>query len=103
MAQIRIVKNELNVGMFWNCIFTHYDKNKLEGYRLCRFLKSKCNLIKHDVLKFIGVYAQVVKLNMSGSNVANTLKKMHEFYKTKSAKSLDVAFEHSWIFLKDLC
>jgi hypothetical protein len=58
-------------------------------------------LIKHYVFRFVGIYAQVVKLNKSGSSLADTLKKANDLYKAKHAKGCDFIFHHCWVILKD--
>jgi hypothetical protein len=58
-------------------------------------------LIKHDVSRFVGIYAQVVKLNKSGSSLADTLKKANDLYKVEHAKGCDFIFHHCWIIFKD--
>ena len=58
-------------------------------------------LIKHGVSSFCGVYSQVLRLNKSGTSVADTLHGSRELYQQKSAKKQEFAFEHCWVLLKD--
>jgi hypothetical protein len=97
----RITGNQQKVGVFWKRIFKHYDEHRLAAFRPFRSLECKWSCIKHGISKFIGIFAQVLKLNKSGSNTSDTLKRAHELYRIKHAKGFDFGFEHCWILLKD--
>ena len=98
--QDSIVGNQQRAGVFWNRIFVHYNENKPDAERPQRSLESKWGIIKHDVSKFCGVYAQIERLNRSGSNTSDTLRKAKDLYRQKDPKKADFAFEHCWNLLK---
>lgn len=75
-------------------IATHYNKRRFSVYRSNRSLESKWTLIKYDVSKFISVHVQVVKINKSGTNAADTLRRAYKFYKTKHPKDLRSSYKH---------
>jgi hypothetical protein len=101
VSQDRIVGNQQKGGVFWSRISQHYDEHRPAGFRPSRSLESKWGLIKHDVSRFVGIYAQVLKLNKSGSSLADTLNRANELYKVKHAKGCDFTFHHCWVILKD--
>ena len=87
--------------MFWHHILKYYKEHRPAAFRPSKSLECKWFCIKHDVSKFIGIFAQVLKLNKSGSNASDTSKRAHELYRIKHAKGFDFGFEHCWILLKD--
>jgi hypothetical protein len=87
--------------VFWERISKHYDDHRPIAFRPSRSLECKWSCIKHDISKFIGIFAQVLKLNKSGSNASDTLKKAHELYRIMHAKGFEFGFEHCWNLLKD--
>ena len=101
ISQDRIVGNQQRSGIFWDRISKHFDENRPIGIRPSRSLESKWGLIKHDVSRFVGIYAQVVKLNKSRSSLVDTLKKANDLYRVKHAKGCDFPFHHCWVILKD--
>lgn len=96
----RIVGNQQRAGMFWERVSEHYDDHRPAGLRPQRSLETKWGSVKHDVSKWIGVYAQVQKVARSGSSVADNLKHAHNLYRQKVAKGGDFAYEHCWIIVK---
>ena len=86
VSQDRIVGNQQLAGVFWERISEHYDEHRPDAVRPQRSLETKWGLIKHDVFAFCGVYAQVLRLNKSGTSLAHTLRKSRELYQQKSAK-----------------
>ena len=101
VSQDRIVGNQQKAGVFWERISEHYDEHRPDVVRPQRSLETKWGLIKHDVSAFCGVYAQVLRLNKSGTSVADTLRRSRELYQQKSAKKQEFVFEHCWVLLKD--
>ena len=101
VSQDRIVGNQQRAGVFWERITEHYDDHRPDAPRPQRSLETKWGLIKHDVSSFCGVYAQVLRLNKSGTSTADTLRHSRELYRQKSAKKQEFAFEHCWTILKD--
>jgi hypothetical protein len=101
VSQDRIVGNQQRASVFWERITEHYEDHRPDAPRPQRSLETKWGLIKHDVSSFCGVYSQVLRLNKSGTSVADTLQHSRELYRQKSAKKQEFAFEHCWIILKD--
>ena len=101
VSQDRIVGNQQKAGVFWERILEHYDEHRPDAPRPQHSLETKWGLIKHDVSSFCGVYSQVLRLNKSGTSVADTLRRSWELYQQKSAKKQEFAFEHCWILFKD--
>jgi hypothetical protein len=101
VSQDRIVGNQQRAGVFWERISDHYDEHRLDAPRPQRSLETKWGLIKHDVSSFCGIYSQILRLNKSGTSVADTLRNARDLYKQKSAKKQEFAFEHCWLLLKD--
>ena len=101
VSQDRIVGNQQKTGVFWERICEHYEDHRPDAPRPQRSLETKWGLIKHDVSSFCGVYAQVLRLNKSGTSVSDTLRRARELYQQKSAKKQEFAFEHCWLLLKD--
>ena len=101
VSQDRIVGNQQKAGVFWERICEHYEDHRPDAPRPQRSLETKWGLIKHDVSSFCGVYAQVLRLNKSGTSVSDTLRRAKELYQQKSAKKQEFAFEHCWLLLKD--
>jgi hypothetical protein len=64
-------------------------------------VKTKWDLIKHNVSKFCGIYNQIQRMHKSGSSAADTLRDTKELYRQKNAKNTDFVFEHCWLLLKD--
>jgi hypothetical protein len=58
-------------------------------------------LIKQDIVKWIGVYKQILKVNKSDTNAADILKKARELYYTENKNNINFAFEHCWVLVKD--
>jgi len=54
-------------------ILSHYNTHHPNGgaHKLARSLESKWNVMKHDVSKFIRVHADVVALNINGTNMCD--------------------------------
>ena len=101
VSQDRIVGNQQRAGVFWERITEHYDDHRPDAPRPQRSLETKWGLIKHDVSSFCGVYSQVLRLNKSGTSIADTLRHARELFRQKSAKKAEFAFEHCWAILKD--
>ena len=101
VSQDRIVGNQQRAGVFWERITEHYDEHRPDAPRPQRSLETKWGLIKHDVSSFCGVYAQVLRLNKSGTSAADTLRHARELYRQKSPKKQEFCFEHCWCLLKD--
>ena len=101
VSQDRIVGNQQRAGVFWERISDHYDEHRPDAPRPQQSLETKWGLIKHDVSSFCGVYSQVLRLNKSGTSLADTLRRSRDLYRQKSAKKQDFAFEHCWLLLKD--
>lgn len=101
VSQDRIVGNQQRAGVFWERIFDHYDEHRPDAPRPQRSLETKWGLIKHDVSSFCGVYSQVLRLNKSGTSLADTLRHSRYLYRQKSAKKQEFMFEHCWLLLKD--
>jgi hypothetical protein len=93
VSQDRITGNQQKAGVFWKRIFKHYDEHRPIAFGPSRSLECKWSCIKHDVSKFIGIFVQVQKVNKSGSNASDTLKRAHELYRIKHAKGFDFGFE----------
>ena len=101
VLQDRIMGNQQRAGVFWERITEHYDEHRPDAPRPQRSLETKWGLIKHDVSSFCGVYAQVLRLNKSGTSAADTLRHSRELYRQKSPKKQEFCFEHCWALLKD--
>ena len=93
--------NQQRAGVFWERISEHYNEHRPDAVRPQPSLETKWGLIKHDVSSFCGVYSQILRLNKSGTSLADTLRRSRELYQQKSAKKQDFAFEHCWVLLKD--
>jgi hypothetical protein len=101
VSQDPCVGNGQRKDAFWERITVHFNEHVTSGSRPARSLESKFHVIRHDVSKFGGCYAQVERLNMSGTNAEDTLEKALELYKIKAAKNSDFLFLHCWWLLKD--
>lgn len=87
---------------FWERITTHFNENCVTGSRPARSLESKWHVIKHDVSKFCGCYAQVERLNASGQSNDDILERALDLYKLKAPKNQSFLFLHCWWVLKDV-
>jgi hypothetical protein len=58
--------------------------------------------IKHDVSKFVGVFASVVALNESGTSQEDTLQKALDLYRVKQGKNQSFSFLYYWLILREL-
>jgi hypothetical protein len=101
VLQDHVVGNQQKACVFWERIIEHYNANRPDRVRPLRRLETKWGLIKHNVLKFCGIYNQIQRMHKSGSNVADTLRDAKELYRQKNAKNTDFVFEHCWLLLKD--
>ncbi|KAG0572072.1 hypothetical protein KC19_VG065600 [Ceratodon purpureus] len=101
ISQDPCVGNGQRKDAFWERITVHFNDHVTTGSRPARSLESKFHVIRHDVSKFGGCYAQVERLNVSGTNTDNTLEKALDLYKIKAAKNSDFQFLHCWWVLKD--
>lgn len=101
VSQDPCVGNGQRKDAFWERITVHFNEHVTSGSRPARSLESKFHVIRHDVSKFGGCYAQVERLNVSGTNAEDTLEKALELYKIKAAKNSDFLFLHCWWLLKD--
>ena len=102
VSQDPVVGNGQCAVAFWKRIHEHYDEHKSGGFRPARSLESKWSLIKHDVSKFIGVYAQILALNSSGKSAEDLLRDALELYCLKSNKGTEFAYLHCWYLVKDV-
>ena len=82
-TQDRVIGNQQR-GMFWERIVEHYEQHKVGGRRPMRLLEMKWGQIKHNVVRFIGVYKQCVDLQKSAIRATDTLKKAHELFRQRS-------------------
>lgn len=96
-----ITGNQQRGSAFWERISVHYNGYRLHDFRFARSLEFKWGLIKHDVGKRIGVYQQVKNLNKTGTNEADTLRKIHKLYRVNSKNNLAFLFEHVWTLVKE--
>ena len=97
VSQDRIVGNQQRAGVFWERISEYYEEHRPDAPQPQRSLETEWGLIKHDVSCFCGVYSQVLRLNKSGTSVADTLRRSRELYRKKSTKKHEFAFEHCWL------
>ena len=81
-----MVGNHQKAGVFWERIAKHYNANLPDGVRPLQSLETKWGLIKHNVLKFCGIYNQIQRMHKSGSSVTNTLRDAKELYRQKMPK-----------------
>ena len=101
VSQDRIVGNQQRAGVFWERVSEHFDDNMPAGLRPQTSLETKWGNVKLDVSKWIGVHSQVMKLALSGSLVADNLKRTHDLYWQKNVKGCDFVYEHCWLLVKD--
>jgi hypothetical protein len=88
VSQDPICGNGQRSTAFWERILKHYNDHRPTGCdpRPSRSLETKWGLIKHDVVKFCGVYKSVVALNESGTSAQDVLERSLELYKVKHPK-----------------
>ena len=101
MSQDRIVGNQQRAGVFWERISDHYDEHRPTDLRPQRSLETKWGNVKHDMSKFIGIYAQVQKVCRSGTSATDTLKRAHELNRLMTPRGADFSYEHVWVLVKE--
>ena len=86
---------------FWGRIAAYYNEHRPQGSpsRPQRSLESKWGIVKQDVAKFIGLHAQVVALNTSGTLEDDVLGETLELWKQKDKNGRGFAYLHCWAIL----
>lgn len=67
---------------------------------MARSLETKWETIKHDVLKFHGIYQNVKDSNVSGRSEEDIIHESLALYELIHPKRGDFAFEHCWQIFK---
>ena len=102
VSQDSCIGNGQKNETFWERIASHFNNHSSSVYRLSRSLESKWGLVKHDVSKFCGIYAQVENQRRSGTSDVNILEDSLELYKLKHPKGSSFAFLHCWQLVKNV-
>lgn len=96
---------------FWGRVGEHYNSNRpaSRAERPARSLETRWGIIKHDTVKFVGCYEEVLMStanNESGSSssfsLEEKLQKALELYKLKHPKGQSFLFIHCWLILRDV-
>ena len=96
ILQDRRISNGQQVVVFWERVCRHYQENQLDGTgeRLRRSLKTKWEVLKHDVAKLCAVYKNVLDCRELEMLLDDILQRALDLYKERHPKQQGFIFLH---------